>query len=55
MPLHPLRVVSRQFLAWLEAKAKAEDRSTPYLLRKLIQAAMARGATAKAKKPKPKR
>ena len=50
--LHPLRFVSRQFLVWLEAKAKAEDRSIPYLLRKLIQAEMAREA--KTKKPKPK-
>ncbi len=47
MPLHPLRVVGRQFLAWLEAKPKAEDRSIPYLLRKLIQAEMAREAKAK--------
>ena len=54
MPLHPLRIVGWQFLAWLEAKAKAEDRSIPYLLRKPIQAEMACGATAKAKKPKPK-
>jgi hypothetical protein len=39
-----------QFLAWLEAKPKAEDRSFPYLLRKLVQAEMAREP--KAKKPK---
>ena len=54
LPLHPLRVVSRQFLVWLEAKAKAEDRSIPYLLRKLIQAEMACETRAKTKKKKAK-
>ncbi|HZZ23236.1 MAG TPA: hypothetical protein VFE60_11980 [Roseiarcus sp.] len=47
MSLHPLRVVSRQFVAWLEAKPKAEGRSISYLLRKLIQAEMVREVKAK--------
>jgi len=39
-------------LAWLEARAKEEDRSVPYLIRKIIQEQMARET--KAKKPKAK-
>ncbi len=41
-----------EMLAWLEARAKEEDRSVPYLIRKIIQEQTARET--KAKKPKAK-
>jgi hypothetical protein len=44
--------IPAEMLAWLEATAKAEDRSVPYLIRKIIQEQMAREP--KAKKPKAK-
>jgi predicted DNA-binding protein len=36
-----------EMLAWLEAVAKAEDRSVPYIIKKILSARMAREAKPK--------